>query len=152
VLSAVTAPSLSPRCRARWALAVPLLLLATGCQPGAESLVAVRGRVSYRGIPLHTGTVVFAPDAQRGTNAEMARADVQPDGTYVLNTGDQSGAAPGWYRVTVLAMEPAAGFARGGSFLVPRSLIPEKYRDPDLSGLACEVKAGQDNVIDFNLE
>jgi hypothetical protein len=30
--------------------------------------------------------------------------------------------------------------------------VPEKYRDPELSGLSCEVKPECANCIDFNLE
>jgi hypothetical protein len=35
---------------------------------------------------------------------------------------------------------------------VPQSLLPDRYRDPDLSGLVCEVQADRSNVFDFNLE
>jgi hypothetical protein len=82
----------------------------------------------------------------------VARAEIQADGTYVLQTGDLPGAAAGWHRVTLVALEAQSAHLASGSFVVPRSLLPEKYRDPELSGLVCEVKAGQDNSIDFNLE
>jgi hypothetical protein len=29
--------------------------------------------------------------------------------------------------------------------------VPERYRDPQLSDLVCEVKPGQENGINFNL-
>jgi hypothetical protein len=31
-------------------------------------------------------------------------------------------------------------------------LLPEKYRDPELSGLFCEVKGGFAQALDFNLD
>jgi hypothetical protein len=34
----------------------------------------------------------------------------------------------------------------------PRSILPDKYRDPDLSGLSCQIKPGLDNLITLRLE
>jgi hypothetical protein len=113
-----------------------------------ESLTPVHGTVSYQGVPLHAGTIIFTPDPERGTTGPVALAAIQPDGSYLLQTGDQPGAAPGWYRVTIVALETASE----GGLVVPRSLLPEKYRDPDLSGLVGGVQAGQDNRLDFPLE
>jgi hypothetical protein len=75
----------------------------------------------------------------------MARAEIQPGGLYDLR--DQRGQTipAGWYRVTVAAIE-ADGIGPG------RSILPDKYRDPRLSGLVCEIKGGQENQIDFNLQ
>jgi hypothetical protein len=141
----------SPFLRRGTAAAV-LLLLAGGCGGGTtSSLTTVKGKVSYRGRPLATGTIVFAPDAVRGNHGALARAAIQPDGTYALQTDDAPGAAPGWYRVTVIALDSTPPTS-GKSFAVPRSLLPDKYRDPQLSGLSCEVKAERVNGINFNLE
>jgi hypothetical protein len=133
-------------------LALTLLVLLLGCDAGTGTLATVRGRVSYRGIPLRTGTIVFTPDPIRGHGGLQARADIGTDGTYVLRTGDTAGAALGWHRVTIMALEPGAQIVPGAAFSIPRSLLPDKYRDPELSGLTCEVEAGKENVIDFNLE
>ena len=70
------------------------------------------------------------------------------DGTFSLQTGDDKGAASGWYRVTVASL---AGSGTSVEF-APTSLIPDKYRDPQLSLLQCEVKANRDNHLDFNLD
>ena len=32
------------------------------------------------------------------------------------------------------------------------SILPEKYRDPELSLLACEIKPDRPNQLDFNLD
>ena len=37
-------------------------------------------------------------------------------------------------------------------YAVPASLIPEKYRSADLSGLCREVRPGEKNVFHLNLE
>src|SRR5262245_37336246 len=83
-----------------------LLVAASGCAPQAPALAPVHGRVCYRGTPLYTGTIVFAPHGLRGTSGSLARGDIQPDGTYVLHTEGSSGAVVGWHRVTVVALEP----------------------------------------------
>ena len=138
--------------RDRWLRAGVLLLLALGCDAGGGRLAPVRGRVTYKGLPLHTGTIVFTPDAFRGNSGPLARAEIEPDGTYVLATRDNPGAAAGWHRVTVVAVEAAPGRSLAGPFAVPHSLLPDRYRDPELSGLACEVKPGRENRFDFDLD
>lgn len=130
------------------ALSVAVLML-TGCDSG-PTLAPVRGQVTYQGAPLRRGTIVFTPDAKRGGHGPLASADIQSDGSFTLHTGDLPGAVVGWHRVTIVAVEAAAA-AQGQRFAVPRSLIPEKYRDPELSGLMCEVR-NKDNGIHFNLD
>jgi len=123
------------------------IVLASGCDSALEPMTSVRGKVTYRGVPLHTGTIVFTPDESRGTTGPMARAEIRAEGTYELSTEDQRGARAGWYRVTIMAMDGSPG-----SYSMPRSLLPDKYRDPELSGLSCHVKSSQENIVDFNLE
>lgn len=129
---------------------LPLVLM-IGCEPAGRSQVPVRGKVFYQGVPLTAGLIVFAPDDTRGSNGPLARSEVRPDGSYELHTEAAAGASPGWYRVTVMALEPGTS-AVGGEPAVPRSLLPDKYRDPELSGLVRQVKAGQENLLDFHLE
>ena len=59
------------------------------------------------------------------------------------------GIPPGWYRITVMALaNPEAGQA----FAIPRSLLPDHYRDPESSDLSREVLPGQDNDIELDLQ
>jgi hypothetical protein len=134
-------------------LAAGLAFMAAGCGLDTNVPAPVSGKVYYKGSPLVHGLIVFTPDDSRGSHGPMARASIQADGSYELRTeANRAGATPGWYRVTVVAVETPPVAASAGERAVPRTLLPEKYRDPDLSGLACEVRAGQENSINFNLE
>jgi hypothetical protein len=126
-------------------LALTLVVLLCGCQRPA-TLNPVTGKVSYRGATLQNGLVVFTPDSSRGESGRIALGTIRADGTFALATDDAAGAPSGFYRVTV------ASFAAPGGNPTAVSLLPEKYRDPQLSLLTCEVKANRANTIDFNLD
>jgi hypothetical protein len=138
------------RIRFRAVLVTVGWLFLAGCDAGTPTLVPVSGKVFYQNQPLPRGTIVFIPDADRGNNGPLAQGTIQGGGTYAIQTGDKPGVMPGWYRVTVISLENTSGFSLNGS-AIPRSLVPTRYRDPQLSDLACEVKAGQENGINFNL-
>lgn len=76
---------------------------------------------------------------------------IHEDGTYALNTNDAVGAGPGWYRITVAAFPVAAPKTPPNAFQ-PMPILPEKYRDPELSLLRCQIKPNQVNTIDLNLD
>jgi hypothetical protein len=135
------------RCRDFASLALLISGLASGCDYGFGEPAPVQGHVAYQGVLLRTGTVVFAPDMKHGNTGALARADIQFDGSYALQTEGREGVRPGWYRVTIAALERPADDAG-----MPISLLPDKYTDPETSGLACEIKPGQENHIEFNLE
>lgn len=128
------------------------LLFLGGCQRGPVPLVAVSGKVLFKNMPLPGGTIVFTPDTTRGGAGPIAIGRINSDGSFQLNTGEEIGATPGWYRVTVTSYAPTTAFVPGQPFRPPVTLIPEKYRDPELSQLVCEVRAGRANTIDFNLD
>jgi hypothetical protein len=100
----------------------------------------VYGKVYFKKAPLRGGIIVFTPDAVRNGDGPISHAEIQPDGSYVLRSDSGMGAMPGWHRVTI------TGFGDGASPL------PARYGDPDQSGLTFEIKPGQDNLIDINLE
>jgi hypothetical protein len=140
---------MSTRC---WLPVLALLLLAAGCGHDDPATAAVRGRVFYKGVLLTRGSIVFSPDPDKGGSGPLARGDVRPDGSYALTTDGRPGAAPGWHRVTIVAVESPPAPPAGTAFADVRSLLPLKYAAADLSGLAALVKTGEDNVIDFHLE
>ena len=121
-------------------------LALAGCRPEVDQLAAVKGKVLYRGRPLQGGTIVFIPDTARGSHGNLAAADIQPDGSFTLKTNDVLGAAPGHHRVTISWVQQQAP----GN--LPRSLLPLKYRDPQQSGVTCEVQPNKMNTIDLDLQ
>ncbi len=123
-----------------------LILIGAGCGGSELSLVPVSGRVLYHGEPLSSGTIVFTPDLQRGARGPMAWGEVH-DGTFRLSTGGQTGVVPGWHRITIASLP---GNATGTQTAGPR--LPTRYRDPQLSELLREVKSGQENIVNFDLE
>jgi len=119
-------------------LCLLVVVLFSGCDGNSNAPTLVRGQVHYQGRPLQGGAIVFAPDPERGTEGEVVVGTVGLDGTYVVHEGGRPVLKPGWYRVSIAPT--AAG------------RWPDKFRDPCRSGLECEVRRGQENVFNFNLE
>jgi hypothetical protein len=111
----------------------------TGCNTEAAKREAVQGCVYFHNEPLHGGTIVFTPDAERGNDGPMATGEIQSDGRYTLQTGAEPGAVASWHRVTIAAGPDCQS-------------LPRKYSDPKLSDQNREVKPGQPNSFDFHLE
>ena len=68
------------------------------------------------------------------------------DGGFVLATGPDFGAVPGWHRVTFKTLSTNSDASS------PENRLPARFSDPETSGQSGEVKAGQGNVLDFHLE
>jgi hypothetical protein len=113
--------------------------------------MAVEGRVLWRGQPLTSGAVIFRPDASKGnTSKHEPRGPIDAEGHYKITTAHQSGAAPGWYKVGVIATEAADP---KNPYAIRKSLIPAKYNDPDQSDLSMEVvKNPAPGTYDINLK
>jgi hypothetical protein len=138
-------------CQSLWLL--PVMALAVGCPTSSDGpLVAVTGRINYKGASLQSGYVVFVRDTNKGEQGPIAIGKIGFDGSYTLMTGDPAaaGAHPGHYRVTIAAVAPGTPLP-GQNSAFPQMIIPTKYCDPDLSKLECEVKPHQANTINFDL-
>src|SRR5688500_9579370 len=72
--------------RLAWTLfAMPLCLSGCGGRPDD---VHVEGVVTVDGQPLKRGYVIFFPNEEKGNvSQEEPRAEIQPDGKYVMLTG-----------------------------------------------------------------
>src|SRR5215469_3246885 len=82
------------------------LAFVSGCGKGAGKLVPVQGQVKFGDAPLTTGVVIFRPDASKGnTSQEEPRGQIDAEGHYKLRTAQQEGAAPGWYKVGIIASQ-----------------------------------------------
>jgi hypothetical protein len=140
----------APRLGLMSALLCGAALALTGCGGEQEKLSPVEGKVLLGDKALTTGFVTFYPDATKGnTSKEEPRADIGPDGSYVVSTGNRKGAAPGWYRVAVTAadqIDPKNPY-------FTKWLIPQRYIDPSTSKLAVQVvqKPGP-NAYDLKLQ
>lgn len=100
--------------------------------------VPVAGRVTLEGRPLSGGMVLFQPDRGRGNACpHEPRGTIDAEGNYQLTTCGRDGAPPGWYRVAVIAEDPAAA-ADPTSHGPPRWLVPPRYVDAATSGLALD--------------
>jgi hypothetical protein len=112
---------------------------ANGCGKASPQ---VTGKITYQGEILKMGEVRFF-------GAGLSRtALIGPDGTYVVHD-----CPAGAVKVAVISMKPtgmapAFGKKGGGSSTlpVPVSAIPEKYNDPETSGLAYELKPGTQKI------
>ena len=147
---------------ATWGIAL-VFVLGCGENDGLGRRYPVHGRVMYQSQPVETGRITFHPIDSTGA-ARDATGTIQ-DGSYSLSTiGDDDGAFPGSYRVTIVAksvessrLQPIArgGAARHSDVIKAtrraKDLIPSKYMSPRLSPLTREVKA-ETNRFDFKLE
>jgi hypothetical protein len=124
------------------------VLLLAGCAPKSGTPVPVSGKVSYRNKPLQGGLIVFTPDAAKGESGPSAYGEIGPDGSYKLKMDHAAGANPGWYRVTVASLSNTFSSLD----MPPVSLIPERYRDPQLSQLQIEVQPNIANLHNVEVQ
>lgn len=129
---------------------VPALLAGCGDRPG--DLAPVNGTLTVNGAPLRTGSVTFHPDADRGNpTRHLPSGTINEQGVYDVATAGRKGAPPGWYRVTVSALDNPTW--QGGQPSMPRSLIDPRYRNPQTTDLVIEVReAAKPGAYDLKLK
>jgi hypothetical protein len=131
-------------------LAICATVSVAGCgAKGDAGATVVRGQILYRGDPVSGGMIVFSPNPERGGSGEPIAAVLQEDGTFTLTAPDGKPVPAGWYRI---AVAPRAGSVGAPTADRPYPGLPRRYRNPALSGLEREVKAGADNVVCLDLE
>jgi hypothetical protein len=131
---------------------LPFLLLPfLGCGSDGPELATVTGKVTLDGQPVQRAAITFRPQEKGspsygGTNSE---------GMYKLMfTQDKQGAMPGEYFVDIETSklsksEIEDNKAQGLPEPPPFVPIPRKYRGAEQ--LKASVKAGESNVINFDL-
>ena len=126
-----------------FACACAALLLA-GCGDEELATYPVQGRVTFRGEPVPTGSVMFIP-----AQGPAAATTIAPDGSYELQ------AVAGRHTVTVVAQQRwPAGFdpaSAARDWVPPPPLVPAKYNRPATSGLVVEVQAVETNEANLVL-
>ena len=128
-----------------------VIVLLSGCaQPPRELLLPVQGMITLDGQPLPRGAVTLHPLSTK-TTWHQPTGMIEPAGRYIVYTNSSAGAPPGAYRVVVFASEATTGSdgtARPG---LPKSLIPNRYNQPDQTPLRLEVVA-QPAANSYDLE
>jgi hypothetical protein len=144
------------KCRSsyRWALVVPLLMLAdgAGCGGSGDGLdrQVVTGTITLDGTPLPTGTIRLDPTSQ---SAGTQVSSTISNGKYSL--GKDEGPVPGTYKVQISSAEdpkftlPAGKTPGEAPVPVAKEKVPNKYNIN--STLTMTVKSGQSEPIDFPL-
>lgn len=133
----------------------------TGCDQGNPlGAIPIRGTVTYNGKPLGEGEVLYNPV---DTTGRRAKAKIQSDGSFQLTTLETNdGAVPGEYQISVLAYAPHPGEPTRTEASEQRDqirerikrghIIPEKYTDPETSGLTDTVDKNHSGVKEIILE
>jgi hypothetical protein len=144
-----------------WGMCAILSALSLGCGGGEKipDLYPVSGKVTYNGKPVPGAIVAFFPDVKvdpkkadpKKPTPKPSTATADDDGNYVLywNGGDNEGAPEGKYKVSIVCLKPY-GPGDDTEEKAP-SLIPERYGNPNTSGLNKIVK-DDDNTFNFDLD
>ncbi len=116
------------------------VVVAIGCgrSPTRLETVPVAGRVTLDGRPVAAGTVLLVPARGRAGQGSIAA-----DGRFAISTyRSADGGVVGDHRVAVFAA--AASPKTFAEDVAARSwLVPERYANPETSGLSCTLVAGQ---------
>ncbi len=112
-----------------------------GCSKG-KTMGKVSGQVTYKENPITEGQVHFISKSGQG-----AAVDIDGSGNYSVSL------EAGSYSVYVAPHPPGQTGppGEGKAPKQPASVIPQRYRDPDKSGLTIEVKEG-DNPFKIELK
>jgi hypothetical protein len=151
----------------RLRLAAALALLACLAAAGCGSYGSISGKLSYNGVPLGGGVVVFSVEGQGN-----ASSDIGPDGSYHITkipvgtakiAVDTSSVMPPPVDFRRPASMPTAppdqtppgatqpAFGQPGQTRGKYVAIPENYADLTKSGLSYDVKSGA-QTKDFDLK
>ena len=146
---------------ARIAMFALLLGQTTGCTNNNPlGAIRIKGKVTYNGEPLGQGEVLYNPVNSSG---RRAKGKIQSDGTFQLTTLETNdGAIPGEYQISILAYAPHPGEPTRTVESEQRDqikqrikrghIIPERYTDPETSGLTDSVNKDHSGFKEIALE
>ena len=133
-------------------LASMCVTLLCGC-PGdsdAPPTTKVEGKVQLNGKPVADATVNFSPADPAQLRPAVGTTD--QEGKYVLSSFEPSdGAMPGEYLVSIVPSVKQAG-PLYGSAPQPTSPVPDKYKNPETSGLKATITADAEEPVQLNFD
>src|SRR5262249_52771695 len=112
--------------------------------PNEVRPVSAAGTITYQGKPLAQGQVQFVPGKGRAAYGTIE------NGRFVMTTFEEGdGAIPGELKVGVISVEQVP--SGKGSDPDSRYLIPPRYGNPSLSGVAVKIppEGSRDIVIEL---
>ena len=123
-------------------LALFSLPLVAGCDggDGMGSTTRVKGTVKVDGAPLKDGTITFHPDASQKNDSKHVPVGHITDGQYIMTTNGKDVVPLGFYKVSIRAEVPSNP---KDEYSAPKSLINERFNDPEHSGLTAEVVSSE---------
>ncbi len=147
--------------RSAWIVTAGVMAVLVGCSgggPAGPKTTPVKGKVTYKSLPVEGATVSFLGDGK----SAPAIAITDAAGQYILTTtrsGD--GAVPGVHKVTVtkIVAPPSTAKPKSGSMSMedaaksapeapakPLHMLPERYESAESSGLEFTVKNGANDI------
>jgi len=132
-------------------------------RPPTRTVYAAAGTVLYKGKPAEGAQVSLIPE-EKGKDVYSPQGTAGPDGTFKLSTyGNGDGAPVGRYKVAITWLDdPASDPAKQEALLKklaageapppPKNRLPEKYSDPNASGISVEIKAESNQLEPFDLK
>jgi hypothetical protein len=138
--------------------------LFAGCSKYSRPpLVQVEGTVQYKGKPLVQGTIVFDVTGSTIGNAEIVNGQIVNPTTYRQDDGIPVGNAKIAVYSTKTIQQPSSstksdypeghpGNTTNSGPPTTVSLIPEKYNNPQTSGLTWTLEKGKVNTIHLEIE
>jgi hypothetical protein len=127
-------------------------LVAIGCA-GGDKPASVSGKVTYNGKPVTSGTVVLIGE---GKNSDPGA--VQADGTYAIARAPLGRVKVAFDNPPPVQSRPASPAQKNDPEFQEQAQeaaryvkTPEKYKDPDQSGLSFELRRGK-NTCDIDLK
>ncbi len=141
------------------ALLCAALLAVSGCGRGRESMGQVSGTVRYQGEPIRDGRIVFEVSGNRPASGMIVDGQITQVTTFETNDGVPVGSAKIAVRAFADGNTASAVMDHPGDIQrqetkgymdVPESLLPDRYADPETSGLTFQIERGE-NVLDLDL-
>jgi hypothetical protein len=132
---------------------VPCAFLGLSCSKGLQS---VSGKVLHKGQPIKGAVVTLHPKGNNDIKVQRPSGLTGDDGTFSLTTGQESGAPPGEYVVTVIWLQPPPATGKKAISTEgspePVDQLQGRYADPKTSKLTVTVKPGVGQLEPITVE